>query len=338
MRLKDLFLKYKHIILINQISFIGDSIIFFWPMVNGLKSVFLDKEIRVFHPHYNLFKPTNDTVRNRPLTEFYDQIKADENTLVLAFIKGDGQLKEYLKLSGFQSIVKGMVGFDFISFNLPDIDVSSNEFDRIRIDATEIKYSYTNRETHIRSGFPLLKQTFSNVYEYSKICNESFFGLKEMDIACKENIVINKVNNQETFADLFDAIAPYQERKYILINLICGTFKEGVQENYIHLLIWIKETVITAGKEDIAVWLLVDNKFPGIRKDLHLYAANLFYLKEHSSMYWTSLIKKAEKVYSIDTGFLHIAHILNKNTVGFGGDVDFWFFKDKIIEIKETCI
>lgn len=50
-------------------------------------------------------------------------------------------------------------------------------------------------------------------------------------------------------------------------------------------------------------------------------------------MYWTSLIKKAEKVYSIDTGFLHIAHILNKNTVGFGGDVDFWFFKDKTVRI-----
>lgn len=315
----------------------GDSIIFFWPLVNGLKSVFSDKEICVFHPHNHLFKPKNDTVQNRPLTEFYDQIKADENTLVIAFIKGDGHLKEYLKLNGFQSIVKGMVGLDFISFNLPDIDVSSNEFDRIRIDDTEIKYSYTNRETHIRSGFPLLKQSFINVYEYAKICNESFFGLKEMDIACKENIIIYEVNNQETYTDLFDALAPDQGRKYILINLICGTFKEDVQDNYAHLLNWIKATVSSAGKEDIAVWLLVDNKFPDIKKDLYISTSNLFYLKEQSSMYWTSLIKKAEKVYSIDTGFLHIAHILNKNTVGFGGDVDFWFFKDKTIEIKETC-
>lgn len=338
MMLKYLFLKYKRIIVINEISFIGDSIIFFWPMVNGLNSSIKDKEISVFHPHAHLFKPTNEPLQNRPLTEFYHQIEADDNTLVLAFIKSDGQLREHLKLSGFPSIVKGMVGLDFISFNLPDIDVSSNEFERKTIDATEIKYSYTNRETHIRSGFPLLKQTFSNVYEYAKICNESFFGLKGIDITSKENIIINEVNNQETFADLFDGPAPSQGRKYILINLICGTFKEDVQENYSHLINWIKETVSTAGKEDIAVWLLVDNKFPGIRKDLHLYAGNFFYLKERSSMYWTSLIKKAERVYSIDTGFLHIAHILNKNTVGFGGDVDFWFFKDKIIEIKETCI
>lgn len=334
--LNGLFLKYKRIIVVNEISFIGDSIIFFWPMVNGLISAFPDKEISIFHPHSNLFKPPNDTIQNRPLTEFYDQIKADENTLVIAFIKGDGHLKEDLKLNGFQSIVKGMVGLDFISFNLPDIDVSSNEFDRIRIDATEIKYSYTNRETHIRSGFPLLKQSFGNVYEYAKICNESFFGLKEMDIACKENIIIYEVNNQETFADLFDITHPAQDRKFILINFICGTFKEDVQENYAYLLNWIKETVTIAKKDDTDVWLLVDNKFPSLRNDLNQYANNLFYLKEQSRPYWTTLIKRAEKVYSIDTGFLHIAYILNKNTFGFGGSVDFWFFKDKILEIKKT--
>lgn len=336
--LKDLFLKYKRIIVINEISFIGDSIVFFWPMVNGLISAFQDKEVSLFHPHANLFKPTNDTVQNRPLTEFYDQIKADENTLVLAFIKSDGRLKEHLKLNRFQSIVKGMVGLDFISLNLSDIGVPSNEFKRITIDVTEIKYSYTNRETHIRSGFPLLKQTFSNVYEYAKICNESFLGLKEMDIVCKENIIINDVNNQETFTDLFDALAPAQGKKYILINLICGTFKEDVQENYSHLLNWIKETVTTAEKEDTDVWLLVDNKFPSLRNDLSQHAVNLFYLKEHSSMYWTSLIKKAEKVYSIDTGFLHIAHVLNKNTFGFGGDVDFWFLKDRTISLQDFAL
>ena len=102
------------------------------------------------------------------------------------------------------------------------------------------------------------------------------------------------------------------------------------------MLNWIKEIVTTAKKEDIDVWLLVDNKFPIHRIDLHQYATNLFYLKEHSSLYWTSFIKKADQVYSIVTGFLHIAHILNKNTVGFGGDVDFWFFKDKIVNYLDS--
>ena len=334
--MKDLFLKYKRIIVVNEIYFIGDSIVFFWPMVNGLISAFPDKEISIFHLHSNLFKPTNDTIKNRPLTEFYDQIKADENTLVLAFIKSDGHLKEHLMLNGFQSIVKGMVGLDFISLNLSDMGVSSNEFERLKIDAAEIEYLCTNRETHSRSGFPLLNQSFSNVYEYAKICNESFWGLKAMDISMQENIIIHEVNNRETYDDLFVSPPPYQERKYILINLICGTFKEDVQENYSYLLNWIKEIVTIAEKEDTDVWLLVDNKFPSLKKDLHQYASNLFYLKEQSRPYWTSLIKKAEKVYSIDTGFLHIAYILNKNTVGFGGDVDFWFFKDKITEIKKT--
>ena len=327
---------YHKIKIINEISYVGDSIVFFLPLVNAFVSFFSDKEITIFHPHSNLFKPTNDTIKNRPLTEFYDQIKADENTLVLAFIKSDGKLKEHLKHNGFQSIVKGMVGLDFISLNLPDISVPSNKFERAMIDSTENKYLCTNRETDSRSGFPLLNQSFSNVYEYAKICNESFWGLKEMDISILENIIIHDVTNRETYDDLFVSPPPSQERKYILINLICGTLKEDVQENYSCLLNWIKEIAKAAEKEGTDIWLLVDNKFPNLRNDLNQYATNLFYLKEQSSLYWTTLIKKAEKVYSIDTGFLHIAHILNKNTFGFGGDVHFWFFKDRIIEIEKT--
>ena len=336
--MKDLFLKYNRIIVVNENSYIGDSIVFFWPMVNCLISAFPNKEISVFHHHSNLFKPANDTIQNSPLTEFYDQLKADKNTLVIAFIKSDGQLKDHLKHNGFQSIVKGMVGLDCISLNLPAVGFSLNEYEEIYIDNNEIKYLYNNREIDRQYSFPLLKQSFSNVYEYAKICNESFFGLKVMDSALQENIIFHELDSQETFNNLFVSKPPINGRKYILINLICGTFKEDVQENYSCLLKWIKEKTTATEKEGTDIWLLVDNKFPSLRNDLKQYAVNLFYFKEHSSLYWTTLIKKAEKVYSIDTGFLHIAHILNKNTVGFGGDVDFWFFKDKIIEIKETCI
>lgn len=326
------------IIFANEISYIGDSIIFFWPLVNALISSLPDKEISVFHAHCNLFKPLNNKAENKTLTEFYEGVEADKNTLIIAFIKSDGQLKEHLKLHGFQSIVKGMVGMDFSVLNLSNTHVSLDDYERLSSDAAEIKYLYKNREIDIQSGFPRLNKSFSNVYEYAKICNESFSGLKGIDIARSENIFFNEINNVVSFADLFDGTSFNQKRKFILINLICGTFKEDVQENYSYLLNWIKETVTTAEKEDIAVWLLVDNKFPDIRKDLHQYATNLFYLKEQSRLYWTTLIEKAEKVYSIDTGFLHIAHILNKNTIGFGGDVDFWFFKDKKIEIKKNII
>ena len=177
--LKDLLPKYKRIIVVNEISYVGDSILFFWPMVNGLISAATDKEVSVFHPHSNLFKPESKTVYNGSLIEFYEDIEADDNTLVIAFIKSGGQLKEHLKLYRFQSIVKGMVGLDFVRLNLPEICVSSREFERIKIDAAEIKYLHTNRERHNLSGFPLLKQIFNNVYEYAKICNESFLGLKE---------------------------------------------------------------------------------------------------------------------------------------------------------------
>ena len=145
--LNSLFQKYDRILIINEITYIGDSIVFFWPTVNSLECAFPDKEISVFHPHFNLFKPTKDTIQNRPIIEFYDQLKADENTLVIAFIKSDGQLREHLKHNGFQSIVKGMVGLDCISLNLPVVGVSLNEYEEIYIDNNEIKYLYNNRET-----------------------------------------------------------------------------------------------------------------------------------------------------------------------------------------------
>ena len=130
----------------------------------------------------------------------------------------------------------------------------------------------------------------------------------------------------------------YGNRMIKMMNslyLICGTFKEDMQENYSYLFNWIKETVTAAKKEDTDVWLLVDNKLPNLRNDLHESYLNLFFLKEQTSLYWTTLMKKAEKIYSIDTGFLHIAHVLNENTFGFGGDVHFWFFKDKTINIEQ---
>ena len=72
-----------------------------------------------------------------------------------------------------------------------------------------------------------------------------------------------------------------------------------------------------------------------MKSDIETSSDNLFFVKEESVPLWTRLMKEAINVYSIDTGFLHIAHVLNKNTFGFGGDVDFWFFKDKRIDFNE---
>ena len=106
-----------------------------------------------------------------------------------------------------------------------------------------------------------------------------------MDISILENIIIHDVTNRETYDDLFVSPPPSQERKYILINLICGTLKEDVQENYSCLLNWIKEIAKAAEKEGTDIWLLVDNKFPNLRNDLNQYATNLFYLKEQKNVH-----------------------------------------------------
>ena len=147
------------------------------------------------------------------------------------------------------------------------------------------------------------------------------------------NIVIHDINIDVSLNELFISKLTKKEQNYILINLICGTLKTDVLEKYTSLLNWIKKISSESGKYNI--FILCDDNFSKLRFDLTVSCKNIFFLKEDTGRFWNALILKANRVYSIDTGFMHIAHILNKNTFGFGGNVDFWFFKDRIIRIED---
>ena len=351
---------FNKIILINEVDYIGDSIIFFWPLVNKIADQFPDKEIQIFHPHLNLFKPIQTQVLNRSLTSFYEEENNAMDSIIIAFVKSDGKLKDYLKSKGLPAIVKGMVGLDYSSLNMPvivqqkeyeycinseghivadipEITMDISKFLRRRkaiVDKIEIKYRCKNIEIDHMFGFPSLGQNFENVYEYAKICNETFFGLSNMNKAVEQNIMISDASIEDVKTALFLTPQESNNRKFILINLIAGTFKEDVSDNYFSLIKWIKKIIAKSQDENLDVYLMSDNKFPNLRNDLDTHSDYLFFLKEESLPFWTQLIKHAEMVYSIDTGFLHISHVLNKNTFGFGGDVDFWFFKDKTIRLR----
>ena len=322
--------------IVNEVSFVGDSIVFFWPLVNKITDYFIDKEIQIFHPHKNLFKSVHFKIKNNSLESFFDNKNKVQESITLAFIKSDGILKNHLKSNGFKAIVKGMVGMDFSTLNMQEIDFLQNEYDSIVLDAYEIKYCYKNREIHKKSGYPVLFRDFYNIYDYAKICNETFFGFENMCNAVEQNINLNNVCINVKKSDFLLPPLPIGDNDFILINLICGTFKKDVAESYFSLIKWIQKIVYDCEKENLNIYLLSDSKFPNLKSDLEVLSDNLFFLKEESLPFWTQLIKYAEIVYSIDTGFLHISHVLNKNTYGFGGDVDFWFFKDRIIDFKES--
>jgi ADP-heptose:LPS heptosyltransferase len=328
----NLSLYFNKIVVLNEVDYIGDSVIFFWPLVNVIADEFPEKEIQVFHPHTNVFKPAHSQIIHQSLDSFYEREDDYLDNLFIAFVKSDGPLKDYLKSQGFSAIVKGMVGLDFSLLNMPDTVFQQNEFERVELDRQEIKYRYKNRSIDEKSGFPVLTQHFENVYEYAKICNETFFGLSNMNKALAQNILVSNMSVENIKANIFLPSQLSSNRKFVLINLIAGTIKKDVLEEYDSLVIWIQKVVSINLKENLDVYILADDNFPNLRIDLAKQADNLFFLKEDSLPYWTNLIKNAEMVYSIDTGFLHISHILNKFTFGFGGDVDFWFFKGSRID------
>jgi ADP-heptose:LPS heptosyltransferase len=317
------------------VDYIGDSIIFFWPLVNAIADEFPNKEIQVFHPHTNVFKPAHSQIIHKSLDSFYEREDDYLDTLFIAFVKSDGRLKDYLKSQGIPAIVKGMVGLDFSLLNMPETVFQQIEFEQVEVDKNEMKYRCKNRSIDEKSGFPRLTQHFENVYEYAKICNETFFGLNNIIKTVEQNIMISDTSIEDVKTSLFLTSQESNNRKFILINLIAGTIKKDVLEEYDSLVIWIQKVVSNSLNENLDVYLLANDNFPNLRTDLATRMDNLFFLKEDSLPYWTYLIKNAEMVYSIDTGFLHIAHILNKNTYGFGGDVDYWFFKDRRIDLKQ---
>ena len=326
----------KKIILINEVSFVGDSIIFFWPLVNKIADQFPDKEIQVFHPHPNIFKPIQTQVLNRSLTSFYKGENNAMDTIIIAFVKSDGELKNYLKSKEFPAVVKGMVGLDFSTLNMDKIAFNQSEYNEILVVENEVKYRNKNRSIDEKSGFPGLGKYFENVYEYAKICNETFFGLSNMNKAVEQNIVISDMSIEALKEALFSPSKKSNNRKFILINLISGTLKEDVSDKYFTLINWIKKIAEKSHDKNLDLYLISDNNFPYLRDDLETHSVNLFFLKEESLPFWTQLIKHTEIVYSIDTGFLHISHVLNKNTFGFGGDVNFWFFKDRRVDLKKN--
>ncbi len=329
----DLIKDSQVIVLINEVDYIGDSIVFFWPLVNNITEEFPHKEIQVFHPHTNVFKPAHSQIIHKSLDSFYDREDDYLVAVFIAFVKSDGRLKDYLKLQGFPAIVKGMVGLNFSSLNMPETIFQQNEFEQVEVDENEMKYRFKNRSIDEKSGFPGLGQYFKNVYEYAKICNETFFGLSNMNKAVEQNIVVSDISIEALKEALFSPSQESNNRKFILINLISGTLKEDVSDKYFTLINWIKKIAKKSHDKNLDLYLISDNNFPYLRDDLETHSGKLLFLKEESLPFWTQLIKHAEIVYSIDTGFLHISHVLNKNTFGFGGDVDFWFFKDRTIKI-----
>lgn len=332
----DLIKDSQVIVLINEVDYIGDSIIFFWPLVNSIAKEFPQKEIQVFHPHPNVFKPIQTQVLNRSLTSFYKGENNAMDTIIIAFVKSDGELKNYLKSKEFPAVVKGMVGLDFSTLNMDKIAFNQSEYNEILVVENEVKYRNKNRSIDEKSGFPGLGQYFENVYEYAKICNETFFTLSNMNKAVEQNIVISDMSIEALKEALFSPSKKSNNRKFILINLISGTIKEDVSDKYFTLINWIKKIAEKSHDKNLDLYLISDNNFPYLRDDLETHSGNLFFLKEESLPFWTQLIKHTEIVYSIDTGFLHISHVLNKNTFGFGGDVNFWFFKDRRVDLKKN--
>jgi hypothetical protein len=324
---------YKTIVIINDSKYVGDSIIFFWPFVNMVVEAFSNKDIQVYHPHTNVFMPIQKKVYSDNLPAFYSKEFILKETIVIAFTLKRGRLKKFLQKNVIQSIVKDFGRLNFLMLNTPKQQVISDGFKCKSKSDLEHHYVSNIKAIHSDSGFTMLDKYFSNVYEYSKICNEKFLGFGSMNMAQTGNIIVHNFDLKNSIEEFIFPHTPFTMRKFIFINLICGTFKKDVLEKYDCLINFIKK--ISLQSKSLNIFILADSNFSSLKSDLTDSLENIFFLRENSNSCWNTLIKKAEKVYSIDTGFLHIAHILNKNTYGFGGDVDFWFFNDKIIMLDD---
>jgi hypothetical protein len=168
-------IKDSHVIaLVNEVKFIGDSAIFFWPLVDGLVSAFPEKKFLVYHPYENIFiSPSSNLVCYGAEETFIKEVCLyDTNTtLVVAFVSKPTGIVSTLIQKEFKGLYKGFVGLDFWTFNLPVISFDTNIiFSREIQGENDNKYHFTVANSILvtsakRASFPEIGIPYESAYK-----------------------------------------------------------------------------------------------------------------------------------------------------------------------------
>ncbi len=348
MNLKDTIVNYKQIVLINEVGYIGDSCIFFWPLVECLVTSFPDKPFTIYHKYSEIFTSPFPNLafvdlKNKREMEL-DQKKNDfqiDDTLVISFISELSECSLFFKDKGYSLIYKGFVGFNFWTSNIEPIVLSSNfSYDIIASENKTYKYQFSlpaSADTDL-GGFPTLGKPFSNVYEYAEICNTAFLGL-EVPIKMDKSFI--KISNPENkrLNDLVIHPLKDENKPFVFFNFNVGNHKDKLLKK-------------RGGALDVFEGILMDSDFfdgfnfivtyPEMEMNLYEGLNNLILklkkqncvsiLKKDSKKYWTYLQMNAPKIISYDTGFVHLAYVLNEKVLSIGGDSQFWHFTNQVFE------
>lgn len=345
MNLKDTIENYKQIVLINEVGYIGDSCIFFWPIVESCVTCFPDKTFTIYHQYSEVFNSLHTNLSCLDLKNINKQdsdTKTDfkiEETLVISFISELGECSKYFRDKGFLLIYKRFVGLDFWTSNMESLVFSSAfDYNVIASDNKTYKYQFEvpalqDNSTNIRlSSFPPIGKFFSNVYEYAKICNSTFLGL---DVPLKLDASYLNISTPENkqFNDLFISPLKDESKPFVFFNFNVGNHKDKLLKTQGGLLDIFEGMLRGFNFFDRVNFII---SFPDMEMNLYLSLNNLIIkfnrensisiLKIESKVYWKYLQINASKIVSYDTGFVHLAYVLNDNVLSIGGDSQFWHF------------
>lgn len=345
MNIKDIIVDYEQIVLINDAGYIGDSCIFFWPIVESLVTYFPDKEFTIYHQYSEVFNSLKTNLSCLDLKDI-NKNKLDtknnfkiEDTLVISYCSELGECSKFYRDNGFLFICKRFVGMDFWTSNMETL-VLLSEFDYTIVASENKTYNYhfsvpalpENSTSFSLSGFPPIGKAYSNVYEYAKLCSSTFLDIDTPLKLHKSFIKIvtpeNKQLNDMLIFPLKDEYKPF-----VFLNFNVGNHKEKLLKKPGGVLDLFEEMLMGSELFEELNFII---SYPEIEVNLYEGLNNLIIkfnkqnsisiLKKESKKYWNYLQIKALKIVSYDTGFVHLAYVLNENVLSIGGDSQFWHF------------
>ena len=356
--------KYKHLIVVSNIPYLGDNLTLTLPLVKFLKSFPLSNKIDVYMPYHSLFK-SDDSI------QFYDcnnwlsiPTKVSEETLIISFSLIEGDLKKMLE--GMRTDVLMGLNDTFVKFfrcgNLiSSLESCFYESDYFGQDYTEgiraqlnLNSNYRNKKAYdetelvnmVKSYLDRINQNWDNHKYWSKIFNGEFSGtnnslysnIYEYDVWMFK-LLFGSNYRWVNFKDLIkpeyfqmskNEILSTSSAPFIFVNINLNTSKLIWQNIECGILDYISAILKHSQENEYKVIFT----HPSFDVEVNDVVYDLFRDKNDFASIlfpkdivdWIPFMKSAKAVVSFDTGFVHLAYLYNSNVLSIGGQSFFWHF------------
>ncbi len=168
---------------------------------------------------------------------------------------------------------------------------------------------------------------YKNVYEYNCVMYKLLFGIKYKWINFSNLLNIQTPNDYRDISPEINI-----NGKFVFVNINVLSLREKLSNDQGGILDFLKLILNCYNSFNCPILInypefgeTLNNKIFSL---IHSFKINckVDIIPIDQKQYWLFIMQKAHKIVSFDTGFVHLAYLLNKNVLSAGGQSFFWHF------------